>query len=146
MPKRRPRGRPVLWNKDRCEPDARHLWWMLRLAQGRPAIKYHQLAKEVLYREPPLPGDEFSHQRRLAKKLKDLLSRIDYVYLDDRRSDTLEDKRRAALLYLQSLMETCGPAELAEWEPLKGGFGIAWVPTDLVDLASIKRARAVHLK
>ena len=131
MPKRRPRGRPALWDKERREPDAQHLWWMLCLAHGKPTIKYHQLAKENLYREQPLPGDELTHIKRLSKKLKDLLDRIDYVYIDGRRSKADDDKRLAARWYIETLMEPGSLVGVVSPEPLPRSTGIAWVPVDL---------------
>jgi hypothetical protein len=77
---------------------------MLRSAQGQP-LKPYQLAKEVLYCEPPGPGDEFSHIKRLGTKLKNLLHRVDLALSEDGHTNTSEDKRRVALKYIEYLME-----------------------------------------
>jgi hypothetical protein len=97
------RRRPVLWDVSREDPDYRYLLAMLVAAQERPIIKPHQLAKEVLYREAPLPGDESNHTKRLAEKLKKLLNLAKRI--DTAHGWRTEDRcRLLALTFLRYLM------------------------------------------
>jgi hypothetical protein len=100
-----------LWHPARPDPDYDRLLMMLQLAQGQP-IKPYQLAKEVLYREPPLPGDEFSHMRRLGTKLKQLLALAHELLTEDGEDgpwNTEDLKRLTAMKIVRYLMDPKDP-------------------------------------
>jgi len=85
------------------DPDLGYFLSMLQLAQGRP-IKPYQLAKEVLYREPPLSCGETNRIRKLGTKFKGLLDLVDELYPEDDRPKTAEDTRQTAIKVIRYLM------------------------------------------
>ena len=100
----RGRGRPALWDKFRHDPDYMRLYIMLQFAHGKP-IKPYQLAKKAVRFYPPLVGDEFGHIKRLGTKFKKLFNLIDEVLTEERRPNTEQDRRLAALTFVEYLME-----------------------------------------